>query len=163
MTCPAGAVPETAERDVQVVAEKARQRDVPPSPGVDDVHRLVRRVEVQGKDETEHEAEADGQKQGQKKAVLKGKRGKEPAEKEKDANEHAKLAGEGPMAGEEEQVQVKVDAISILPNNCPLEEDLTLAMRFTLEKPLASAKWTLQAALPFSPHGMLRAPRAPVD
>lgn len=55
-----------------------------------------------GPDAEDVEAEADGQKQGQKVAVLKGKRGKEPTAKEKEANEQAKMGGEGAMAGEED-------------------------------------------------------------
>ncbi len=77
---PAGAVPEAAEqhghdevhvgaaaalavaaqRDVQVVAQPARQGDVPAAPEVLDGARRVRRVEVLGQLEAEQQRDADG-------------------------------------------------------------------------------------------------------
>src|SRR6266850_8256669 len=76
---PARAVPETAqkedgdeiavpprradavstERDIEVVTEPGRQRDVPPSPEVGDGRRDVGPPEVLGEPKPEHPAEAD--------------------------------------------------------------------------------------------------------
>ncbi len=53
----AGAAP---ERDVEVVAQPARQRHVPAAPEVLEVARRVGRVEVLGEPEAEQQGEADG-------------------------------------------------------------------------------------------------------
>ena len=47
------------ERDVDVVAKKRRERDVPAPPEIREVRRLVRRVEVLGQAQPEQIAEAD--------------------------------------------------------------------------------------------------------
>ena len=49
------AAPVAAERDVEVVAQEARQRDVPAAPEVDDVDRLVGAVEVDREADVEHQ------------------------------------------------------------------------------------------------------------
>ena len=48
------------------------------------------------------------------------------------------------MSEEEPAISVQVEAISIEPNNCPLEEQLDLAMQFTCEKPVADASWRVR-------------------
>ena len=48
-----------AERDVEVVAQKARQRHVPAPPELDDVLRLVGRVEVERQLHAEHARQTD--------------------------------------------------------------------------------------------------------
>src|SRR4030095_6963911 len=56
---PRTAVSVAAEGDVEVVAEEAREGDVPAMPELDDVLRLVRRVEVDWKANAEQEAGSD--------------------------------------------------------------------------------------------------------
>ena len=48
-----------AERDVEVVAQEARQRHVPAPPEIADRHRAVRRVEVERQAQPEHQRQAD--------------------------------------------------------------------------------------------------------
>ena len=48
-----------AERDVEVVAEKTGEGDVPAPPEIDDVAGFVGRVEIERKRDVEHPPEAD--------------------------------------------------------------------------------------------------------
>ena len=55
-----GTAPAAAERDVQVVAQPARERDVPAAPEILQRHGRVGRVEVERELEAEQEGDADG-------------------------------------------------------------------------------------------------------
>ena len=48
-----------AQRDIQIVAQETRQRDVPAPPEFDDVDRLVGRVEIEWQEDAEHARQAD--------------------------------------------------------------------------------------------------------
>ena len=54
------AVPIAAERDVEIVAQKLRQRHVPAPPKFDDAAGLVGRIEVERQEYAEHQRNADG-------------------------------------------------------------------------------------------------------
>jgi hypothetical protein len=52
-------VPVAAKRDVEIVAQKLRQRHVPAPPEIDDGGGLVRRIEIQRQEDAEHQRDAD--------------------------------------------------------------------------------------------------------
>src|SRR5699024_4596418 len=53
-------LPVSAERDVYILTEKAAQSDVPPSPEIDDINRLIGGIEVHGDLHTEQPRQAAG-------------------------------------------------------------------------------------------------------
>src|SRR5260370_34767770 len=57
---PSLATPVAAERNVKIVAQEARQRHMPLPPKVDDVDRLVRRIEIRRKANAKQQREPDG-------------------------------------------------------------------------------------------------------
>ena len=56
---PGFAAPVAAQRDVEIVAQEARQRDVPPMPEFGDAFCLVGRIEIERQNDAEQERHAD--------------------------------------------------------------------------------------------------------
>src|SRR6202034_2252420 len=52
-------MPVAPERDVEIVAQKLRQRHVPTAPEIDDARRLVGRIEIQWQEDAEHQRDSD--------------------------------------------------------------------------------------------------------
>jgi hypothetical protein len=58
-TTPERSTAPTAQRNVDIVAEQPRKRDVPPAPEINDRARLIGRRKIDGQIDAEHAAQSD--------------------------------------------------------------------------------------------------------